>query len=136
MKDISEKEQAENALVGIPTQRVGTHISQAKKGIIPSHRSFPAWTHRFGMPGQGCGHQGTVLVIVGPMIISNKTVCEKQHNFKRASPLFVQSVMQITEEKKKNYKTELLEGNLVKILYLQNKSCLCPLSFLKNHMII
>lgn len=53
------------------------------------------------MPGQGCGHQGTVLVIVGPMIISNKTVCEKQHNFKRASPLFVQSVMQITEEKKK-----------------------------------
>lgn len=87
------------------------------------------------MPGQGCGHQGTVLVIVGPMIISNKTVCEKQHNFKRASLLFVQSVMQITEEKE-NYKTELLEGNLVKILYLQNKSCLCPLSFLKNHMII
>lgn len=43
------------------------------------------------------------------MVISHKTVCEKWHIY-RASPLFMHSMMQILE--KKNYKAELLAGNI------------------------
>lgn len=82
------------------------------------------------MLGQGCGHHGAILIVVGPMIISHKTICEKYLQ----SFSFIYAV-HYADTEEKNYKAELLTGNLVIILYLQNKSFLYLLSFLKNHTI-
>lgn len=107
---------------------------QGKERHAPFSQTFPVWTHRFGMLGQGSGHQEAVLVIVGPMIISHRTVCKNQHIF--TGLLLYLCSPWCRYWRKNKYKAELLTGNLVIILYLQNKSYLCLLSFLKGRTMI